>query len=312
MPEIELLIVGGGVAGLTAGLYAARAGLDCALIERMGAGGQIINADQIENFPGFPEGIKGYELGPRVAEQAMTAGLRIEYGEVVALRPSAGGFAVETDGEGYQARAVIVAAGSTLARLGIPGEEQFTGRGVSSCAVCDGEFFRDQSVAVVGGGDTAIDEALYLTDIASAVTVVHRRDTLRAAHVLAERARVHPKISFCWNSEATAIEGGETVEALRLRDGAGQPATLAVTGVFIYVGLDPNTAFLAPLVALDAGGHVPVDLWMRTPVPGLLAAGDLRRQSSRQLIAAAGDGATAALAAERYLRGGDWGVQRPD
>jgi thioredoxin reductase (NADPH) len=306
MAEAELLIVGGGVAGLTAGLYAVRAGLDVLLLERMGTGGQMINIDRVENFPGFPGGIKGYELGPLVAQQAMDAGLRIEYAEAQAVCSEQGGYSVATDGDTYHARAVILAAGSTLARLSIPGEEQFEGRGVSQCAVCDGEFFRDQPVAVIGGGDSALDEALVLAEIASDVTVVHRRSSLRAAHVLAERAMSHPRVRFRWDTVVEAIEGDETVSALRVRGLDGAVDRIGVNAVFVYVGLRPNSHLLGDLVALDAGGHVPVDLWMRTTLPGLLAAGDIRQRSARQFIASAGDGATAALAAERYLRGGEW------
>ena len=306
MPDIELLIIGGGAAGLTAGLYAARARLGTVLLERMGPGGQIVNADAVENYPGFPGGIKGYELAPQIAQQAMDAGLRVEFAEAQALRPVDGWHVVETDGETYRARAVIVAAGSTLARLGVPGEEEFLGNGVSSCAVCDGEFFRDQPVAVVGGGDSAMDEALYLTEIASQVTVIHRRRELRAARVLAERAQAQPKIRFRWDTVVAGIEGADTVQAVRLHGPGGAGERLEVSGVFVYVGLQPNSAFLRDVVDLDGAGHIPVDLWMRTPVPGLLAAGDIRQHSARQLISAAGDGATAALAAERYLRQGDW------
>lgn len=305
MAEVDLLIVGGGAAGLTAGLYAARARLDVLLLERMGTGGQLINVDTVENFPGFPGGIKGYELAPQMAQQAMDAGLRVEFCEAQALERSGDGFAVHTDGESYRAQAVIVAVGSAIAKLGVPGEAEYAGRGVSSCAVCDGDFFRDQPVAVVGGGDSALDEALYLAEIAASVTVIHRRAELRAARVLGERAERHPRIGFRWNTVVEAVEGNETVEAVRLR-GPGGEERLASAGVFVYVGLRPNTEFLRGVVALDAGGHVPVDLWMRTPVLGLLAAGDVRRQSARQLIASAGDGATAALAAERYLRRGEW------
>jgi thioredoxin reductase (NADPH) len=306
MADVELAIVGGGVAGLTAGLFAVRAGLDTVLLERMGTGGQMINADRVENYPGFPNGIKGYELAPLLAEQAMNAGLRIEYSEVQAVRWADGCLAVETDIERVLADAVIIAAGSTLARLGIPGEEEFYGRGVSQCAVCDGDFFQGQPVAVIGGGDSAMDEALYLAEIASSVTVVHRRDELRAANVLARQAREHPNIRFIFNAEAEAIEGGETVEALRVRVSGEEERRLDVAGVFVYVGLKPNTTMLGDLLTLDAGGHIPVDPWMRTSVLGLLAAGDIRQHSARQYITAAGDGATAAFAAHRYLRAGEW------
>jgi thioredoxin reductase (NADPH) len=305
MAAVELVIIGGGVAGLTAGLFAVRAGLDAVVLERMGAGGQLINADRVENFPGFPTGIKGYELAPLLTEQAINAGVRIEYAEAQAIRPTPEGYTIETEGEPWAARAVIVAAGSTLARLGIPGEETFFGRGVSQCAVCDAEFFRDQPVAVIGGGDSAMDEALYLAEVASRVTVVHRRRQFRAAAVLAERVRSHPRIAMLVDAQATAIEGGETVEALRVR-AAGGEQRLPVAGVFIYVGLRPNSSLLGDLLPLDGGGHIPVDPWMRTSLPGLLAAGDIRQHSARQFVTAAGDGATAALAAHRYLRTGEW------
>ena len=259
MAEVDLVIVGGGGAGLTAGLYAAWHRLDAVLLERMGTGGQIINADTVENFPGFPGGIKGYELGPQIAQQAMELGLRIEYAEAQALGSEGGTHVVQTDGEEYRARAVIVAVGSTLARLGCPGEAEFEGRGVSYCAVCDAEFFRDQPVVVVGGGDSAIDEALYLTGVASAVTVLHRRDELRAAAALAERARANAKIEIQWNTELAAIEGGETVERVRVRRGDGTDGTLDCGGVFIYVGLAPNTGVFRDVLPVDAGGHIPVD-----------------------------------------------------
>lgn len=300
MIAAELAIVGGGVAGLTAGLYAVRDRVDTVLLERMGTGGWLVNADQVENFPGFPHGVKGYELAPLISEQAMNAGLRIEFAEARAVRRENGVFIVETDGEPVRARALIAASGSSLAKLGIPGETEFEGRGVSSCATCDGEFFRDQAVAVIGGGDSAFDEALYLAEICTSVTILHRSPP-RAQRVLVERAMAHPRITLR-RGEAAAIEGGETVTVLRLQDGT----VLPVAGVFIYVGLRPNTGYLAGLAPLDAGGHVSVDLWMRTPVPGLLAAGDLRQHSARQLVASAGDGATAALAAIRYLRAGEW------
>lgn len=306
MVDVELAILGGGIAGLTAGLFAVRAGLDTVLLERMGTGGQMINADRVENYPGFPTGIKGYELAPLLAEQAMNAGLRIEYAEVQAVRRNEGRFAVETDGERVLTEAVIVALGSTLARLGIPGEDEFYGRGVSQCAVCDGDFFHDQPVAVIGGGDSAMDEALYLAEIASSVIVVHRRDVPRATNVLAQRAQAHPNIRFLFHTEATAVEGSETVEALRVRGSDGAEERLDVAGVFVYVGLRPNSAMLADLLSLDAGGHIPADPWMRTAAPGLLAAGDIRQHSARQYITAAGDGATAAIAAHRYLRAKEW------
>lgn len=306
MSDVDLVILGGGVAGLTAGMYAAWQRLDCVLLEQMGTGGQIINAGVIENFPGFPGGIKGYELGPKLAEQAMELGLRIEYAEVQALRSEGGRHVVVTDGEDWHARAVIVAAGSKLAKLGCPGEEQFEGRGVSYCAVCDGEFFRDQAVVVVGGGDSACDEALFLAEVASSVTMLVRGEALRAAGTLVERVEAHPKIAINWHNTVEAIEGGEEVERVRVRGVDGTASERVCAGVFIYTGLQPATGFLRDVLPVDTAGHLPVDIWMRTPVPGIFAAGDIRQHSARQLASAAGDGATAASAAARYLRDGDW------
>ena len=304
--EVDLLIVGGGAAGLTAGLYAARSRLETVLLERMGAGGQLINVDRVENFPGFPKGIAGYELGPLLAEQAMDAGLQIEYGEVTLVEPARGGdrHIVESDADTFYARAVILACGSSLAKLGIPGEEEFEGQGVSYCATCDGEFCRDQPVAVVGGGDSALDEALYLTTIASTVTVVHRRDAFRGARIGLERLEAAENCSILRGCEPVQISGDETTRALELRDMRdGSIRTLDVAGVFIYVGLFPNTALLRGVVELDGAGHVAVDQRLQTSVPGIFAAGDLRQYSSRQVVAAAGDGATAAIWAAEYLRG---------
>lgn len=306
MPNVELLIIGGGAAGLSAGLYAARARIDAVLLERMGTGGQLINVDRVENFLGFPEPVHGYDLGPLMARQAMDAGLRVEYGEAMTITRDSGGFLVETDGEPYRARTVIVAVGSILSRLSVPGEAEFEGNGVSYCATCDGEFFRGQPVAVVGGGDSAFDEALYLASVAASVTIIHRRAEFRAAAVLVERARADGRIRLLTGATVTEIVGDETVRAVRLAGAGAGGERLEVAGVFIYVGLTPNNSILSGLVETDAAGHIPVDLWMRTQTPGLLAAGDIRAQSARQLVSAAGDGATAALAAERFLRRNEW------
>jgi len=303
--EVELLIIGGGAAGLSAGLWAARSRIDVVLIERMGAGGQLINVDRVENYPGFPDGIAGHELGPLMAQQAMDAGLAFEYGEVTALRPAAAGgmHEIETDGERYLARTVILAGGSTLARLGVPGEEEFEGRGVSYCATCDGEFCRDQPVVVVGGGDSALDEALYLAGVASSVTIVHRRDAFRAERIGHERLLESPKCRVLWDTTVTAIVGSEMVSGLQVQSGSSDVSELEAGGVFIYVGLQPNTAYLAGAVDLDPAGHVITDVRLQTSVPGIFAAGDLRQYSVRQIPASAGDGVTAAIWAERHLRG---------
>lgn len=304
--SVELLIVGGGAAGLSAGLYAARARLDALLLERMGAGGQLSTVARVENFPGFPAGISGPDLAALLANQAMDAGLQMTYGEATALRPGLPGepHRIDTDGEAIDARAVILACGSSPAWLGAAGEEEFVGRGVSSCATCDGEFCRGQPVVVVGGGDSAVDEALYLAKIASSVTVVHRRQALRAERIGQERLLAAANCRMLWNTRLLEIRGDEVVRgALVQTDGEPSSHEIAAAGVFVYAGLTPNTAWLASAVEIDAAGHVAVDARLQTSRPGVFAAGDLRQHSARQLAASAGDGVSAAIWAERFLRG---------
>lgn len=301
--ELDLAIVGGGAAGLTAGMYAARARLSATLFDRQGPGGQLINIARVENFPGFPKGVAGFELGPLLSEQALEAGLGIEFGEVTSLRRDGGDWLLETHLGDVRAGAVIVATGSSLAPLGAPGEERLVGRGVSYCATCDGEFFRGRDVAVVGGGDSALDEALHLSEIAGSVTVIHRRAEFRGARITQERLLAKSNVRVLWSHTVSELEGDDALEAIvveRAPDGARQ--RLEVEGLFVYVGLAPHTQLLAGLVALDGGGHVPVDIEMATELPGLYAAGDIRQRSARQLVSAAGDGATAAIAVEQYLR----------
>lgn len=304
---IDVLIVGGGAAGYTAGLFAARDRCRALLIEKFTAGGQVLNCEHITNFPGFPQGIAGYTLGPALQEQATAAGLQIAMNEVTAVRRDGDLLQVQTDGSAHATRTLIVASGSRFTTLGVPGEEEFVGRGISHCASCDGSFFMQKPVVVVGGGDAAVDEALHLTQYASSVTVVHRRDTLRACVSLQERGRSERKISFRWNTVLRGIEGGAGVERVQVEDvTSGKTATLPASGVFIYAGLTPNTEFLGGLAPLDDHGQIVTDLRMRTRVPGLLAAGDVRAESARQLVTSAGDGATAALAAVQFLRDGHW------
>jgi thioredoxin reductase (NADPH) len=304
---LDVLIVGGGVAGYTAGLFAARDRRRALLLEKFSAGGQVLNCEHITNFPGFPQGVAGYTLGPLLQEQATGAGLQIGRNEVLAVRRDGDLFQVDTDAGSHHARTLIVASGSRFTTLGIPGEAEFVGRGLSHCAACDGSFFMERPVVVVGGGDAAVDEALHLTRYAATVTVLHRRDRLRACASLQERARGEAKLSFRWNAALRAIEGGEGVERVQVEDlTTGTIAPLPASGVFIYAGLTPNTEFLGGLAPLDARGQITTDLRMRTRVPGLLAAGDVRAESARQLVTSAGDGATAALAAIDYLRGGGW------
>ena len=300
----DLLIVGGGLAGMTAGLYAARYGLSTGLIERMMGGAQIINVERIENFPGFPDPVSGAELGPALQEQAMNAGVEFIMDEALRVARDGDFKQVIADGGSYRARAVIIAAGSRLRPAGIPGEERLWGRGVSHCATCDGPMSMGQTVGVVGGGDSAADEALTLTEYADRVLLFHRRDELRAQQALRERLLEHPKITIHWNTQVAEILGDNVVTGVKLHNAAdGQDREIDLTALFIYAGLEPNSELIQGLVETDNAGHVPVNLWMETAEPGVYAAGDIRQHSAAQLVTAAGDGATAAIAAYRYLRG---------
>lgn len=303
----DLLIVGGGLAGLTAGMYAARYGLHTGLVERLMGGAQIVNVERIENFPGFPEGLAGAELGPAAQEQAMAAGVDFLMDEAVQIVQEEGPgslFRVDADGGRYRAAAVIIATGSRLRRADIPGEERLWGRGVSQCATCDGPLSMGQIVGVIGGGDAAADEALTLTEYADRVILFHRRDELRAQQILQTRLAANPKVAIRFNTTVTEICGTDAVSGVKLRNAAtGQTESIALAAVFIYVGLQPNSELARGLVDTDRAGHIPVNLRMETATPGLYAAGDVRQQSAAQLVTSAGDGATAALAAFRYLRG---------
>lgn len=308
MPDqnYDVIIIGGGMAGLTAGIYAARHGLSTAIVEQMMAGAQIINLERIENYPGFPQGIAGYELGPATQEQAMNAGVEVLMDTAVGVAADGDYLRVTGDGGGsYVGKAVIMAAGSSLRTLGIPGEEEFFGRGVSHCATCDGPLYMGQTVAVVGGGDSAADEALTLTEYTERVILFHRGESLDAQQVLQDRIAAESKIEVRYNAEVVEVVGEETVTGVRVREPEGETVE-PVGGLFVYVGLEPNSASVADLVPLDNAGHIPVGLAMNTPQPGLFAAGDIRQQSAAQLVASAGDGATAAIAAFRYIRSKDW------
>ena len=308
MPEqnYDVIVIGGGMAGLTAGMYAARHGLNTAIVEQMMAGAQIINLERIENYPGFPQGIAGYELGPATQEQAMNAGVEMLMDTAVGVSADGDYLVVAGDGgDAYRGKAVIMAAGSSLRTLGIPGEEEFFGRGVSHCATCDGPLYMGQTVAVVGGGDSAADEALTLTEYTERVILFHRGDALDAQQVLQDRIAAEPKIEVRYNAEVVEVLGEDTVSGVRVRSADGENVE-PVGGLFVYVGLEPNSASVADLVPLDNAGHIPVGLAMDTPQAGLFAAGDIRQQSAAQLVASAGDGATAAIAAFRYIRGREW------
>ncbi|MBM3157457.1 MAG: thioredoxin-disulfide reductase [Chloroflexi bacterium] len=298
----QLIIIGGGPAGLSAGIYAARSRLDTLLIEKAGLGGNILNAEWVENYPGFPKGVSGAELGSLMAQQAEKYNLPTVFAEAEGIEVRDGEKLLKTSEGQYRAKAVIIAGGSEHSKLGVPGEEEFRGKGVSYCAMCDGAFFRDEAVAVIGGGNVALNDALFITRFVSKVIVIHRRDQLRATKVLQERALANPRMEFIWDTVLESITGDSQVRGLQLRNvKTGAKSNLPVSGVFIAVGLKPNTEYLKGLLALSEGGFILVDGQMETNVPGIFAAGDIRAGSIRQVIAAAGDGAIAAISAERFL-----------
>jgi len=298
----DVIIIGGGPAGLTAGLYTSRARRNSLLIEQALVGGQIANAEMVENFPGFPEGISGFDLGELMHQQAIKFGLKTTMAEVKGIEIQGTHKIVKTTGGNFTTRAVIIAGGSKRQELGVPGETEFTGKGVSYCATCDAPFFRDKPVAVVGGGNAAITEALHLAKFASRVTVIHRRRQLRATRILQERAFAEPNIEFLWDTTVEAIEGTDFVERLRLNQVlTGEKSALDIAGIFISVGFKPDTGYLKDILSLDAVGHIITNEKMETQIPGILAAGDIRANSGRQAITAAGDGATAAIYAEEFL-----------
>ena len=300
--EYEAVIIGGGPAGLTAGLYAARAKLNSLLIEKGLVGGQIVNAERVDNYPGFPEGISGSELGELMYQQATKYGLKTIIAEATGLELHEKQKVVKTTEGSFIAKAVIIAGGCSRQKLGIPGEEKFTGKGVSYCATCDAYFFQDKPVAVAGGGNAAITEALHLAKFASGVTVIHRRDRLRATPILQEKAFSEPRIEFRWNTVVEEIEGGDFVNRIRLRQvQTGEKSALEVAGIFVSIGLKPDTDYLKGVLPLDEAGYIITTDKMETEIPGVFAAGDIRHDSPRQIIAAAGDGATAAIYAEKFI-----------
>ncbi|HUY04105.1 MAG TPA: FAD-dependent oxidoreductase [Rhodocyclaceae bacterium] len=304
MPQLDLLIVGAGVAGLTAAATAARYGLKLAVVERIGAGGQVMNIDRIENFPGFPQGVSGYELGPLLQEQAEAAGAEFLLDSIEGLEVS-GRERIVVGAEGrISALSVVIAAGSGKRLLGVPGEERLTGHGVSHCASCDGPFFKMRDVCVVGGGDSALDEALALARHARQVAIIHRGRAFAAQQCLVDRVSATDNVEVILETEVQEILGEKTVSSVSLRNlRTGEVSIRQAEGVFIYVGLTPLTSFLSGLLRLDATGHIETDVMMRTSLVGVFAAGDIRAGSVAQLAAAAGDGVTAAVSAYRYVLG---------
>jgi thioredoxin reductase (NADPH) len=298
----EVIIIGGGPAGLSAAIYTARARLDSLLIEKGLVGGQIVNAERLDNFPGFPEGISGTKLAELRHVLATKYVLKTTIAEVTGVRLEKELKVIETASGSYRTRALIIASGCHRQKLGVAGEAEFTGKGVSYCATCDGAFFRELPVAVVGGGNAAVTEALHLTKFASKVTVIHRRDQLRAGKILQEKAFSEPKIDFRWDSVVSKIEGKDLVSGLKLRDvKTSRESTLSVSGVFVSIGFIPNTEYLKGVVPLAENGAVITNDLMETEVAGIYAAGDIRKGSPRQVITACGDGATAAIQATKFL-----------
>lgn len=307
MPEIyDIAIIGGGPAGLTAGLYACRARMQVILVEKMACGGQILVTDIIENFPGFPNGVKGPELADWMLKQASRFGLEVRPIEAkgVALKKNGkDAFSVElADGKKLQALSLIISTGARWNSLGVPGEKELAGRGVSYCATCDGPLFKGKEVVVIGGGDTALEDALFLTKFADKVTIVHRRDRFRATKILQERVFANHKIEVCFNSVAVGISGTKKCEALEIKDvNTLTGKTIRVNGVFVLIGMTPNSEIFKGAIGMDDKGYILCDDDMKTSVDGIFACGDVRNKLLRQVVTAAGDGATAAFSAQHYV-----------
>lgn len=300
----NVIIIGSGPAGFTAGIYTARAQLNPLLITGNEIGGQVAITYEVENYPGFPEGLSGPELVERFQKQAERFGTRIEYDYVTAVNFKVHPFVIETQsGQTYQAKSVIIATGATPRKLRVPGEEELTGRGVSYCATCDGFFFRGKEVVVVGGGDSAMEEAIFLTRFATKVTVIHRRDTLRASKILQQRAFSNEKITFLWNTVVTEIKAGPdgAVNAVTIKDvKTGETRDFPTQGVFIFIGHDPNSAIFEGQLEMK-DGYIVTDRYMHTSVPGVFAAGEIQDNHFRQVATSVGQGTMAAMEAEKFL-----------
>jgi len=298
----QTIIIGSGPAGLTAAVYAARAGMEPLVIEGLAAGGQLMLTTEVENYPGFPDGVLGPEMMELFRKQAERFGTRFVTSDVTRVDLSSRPFRVWVDSDEYSAETVIVSTGASAQWIGVPGEEKLRGHGVSSCATCDGFFFKEREIVVVGGGDSAMEEALFLTRFASRVTVVHRRDEFRASKIMADRVLHHPKITVRWNTVVDSILGDGSVTGVRLRDTiTGAVSDLAVEGVFVAIGHTPNTALFTGQLDLDARGYLLTFKGTVTSVPGVFGAGDVVDSTYRQAITAAGMGCQAAMDAERWL-----------
>ena len=324
MASYDVFIIGGGGAGLTAALYASRANLKTILLEKLTPGGQIALTDMVENYPGFPEGVTGTDISMRMEEQAKKYGTDIQYDEVLSLAKAGAEFQVKTAKNTYQTKAVILASGASFRTLGVPGERELTGKGVSYCATCDGAFFKNKEIVVVGGGDSAMQEGIFLTRFVNQLSVIHRRDKLRASPILQDRAKENSKIKFVWDTAVAQIDGNKKVERVKLKNlKTNAERDFKTDGVFIFIGHDPATQFLRGFVELDEKGYVktnerlalsadrgkgqavpmPVGHWRRleTSVAGVFAAGEVRSGAVKQLVSACGEGCEAALSAQAYL-----------
>jgi thioredoxin reductase (NADPH) len=296
----DVIIIGGGPAGLSAAIYASRAGLRTLIIEKTGCGGQMTTTNLLENYPGFNGGVKGFDLAVKLEKQARDFGAEIIYDEAAAIEQGSSKKVI-TASYAYETKTVIIAAGTRAKKMNIPGESEFIGRGVSFCAVCDAPFYRDKNVLVAGGGDSAVEEAVYISKFAKNITVVHRRNELRAAKILQERMKSHPNISVIYNSMPKEIFGGDSVEKVTITNvKTNENKDLIVDGVFVFTGLIPNTLFLSG-IALDKTGYIITDEDMNTSSAGIFACGDIRKKQLRQVVTAVSDGAQAAVSAQRCL-----------
>lgn len=302
MQSYDVIIIGAGPAGLTAALYSARSKLSTLYLDTLGAGGQVAVTDEIENYPGFAEGISGYDLSVKMEEQAMRFGAKSLLTNVLGIELANPYRIIKTTKGAFRCKIVIIASGAAPRSLNCPGELTFRSRGVSYCATCDGPFYEGASIIVVGGGNSAVEEACYLTKFAHKVSIVHRRDALRATKIIQDRALANPKLEFIWNTVIQEIKGGDTVEHVILKNVVtSQLIEMPVNGVFIYVGNEPNTAFVKKLISLTEEGYIPTDNFMRTNIPGIYAVGDVRHKLLRQVVTAVSDGAIAAYHGEKYI-----------
>ncbi|HLD35803.1 MAG TPA: thioredoxin-disulfide reductase [Planctomycetota bacterium] len=298
----DIIIIGGGPAGLTAGIYTTRALMKTLLLEKIAPGGLVITTEKVENYPGFADGVNGYDLMDQMIKQAEKFGLETASEAVISISQSDRSFYVKTAVQEYQALSVIIASGTVYRNLGVDGERAFIGRGISYCATCDAPLFRNKEVVVVGGGDAAIEEALFLTKFVKKLYLIHRRDKLRASAILQERAKQNSKIEFIWNSVIDKVVGTGKIEKVGIRNVLdGSERGLNIDGIFVFIGFEPNTVFLKDFVNLDKEGYVITDSGMKTSCEGVFAAGDVRSNTLRQIITACGDGARAAVSAQHFV-----------